>query len=710
MVTISKRIFYTAIGIIAFGSAVVATQGFPPAIARILSPVTLVVVLLVPGLLGYLGLTRSAEIDQRVLIYAVGLSATILMFFGFFVNLVHQIGGGTPLRPVTVWLSYALLLGGLGWGVERRVPDAEFEFVIPTTLRPYLYTTIPITAMVGALLMDRGGSNWISLSVLVLVFVFFAVGAFRPAGRGVLLYCLSLGLLLQNTFASQYLFWRDQVKEANLVYHILHSGYWNPFALPHANKATMLAIVILHPLHVLLTGVDIRFAFKFVYPVIFALTPVVMYWTFAHRNRPRAGYFAAGAFMFSFPFITVLSRNTRTGMAILFIALFLRVLLDVEVPPRARRYLLSVFGISVFVSHYGTGYMFFVMLVGGFVIANLARPILRRSRADTETLPVLSVVIVALLATAWYIYISPHSASFGTFVGFLVSFTEKLQHGFFQPSHSATAHYATESLSSISLTGTKLLTFVLFGVIGLGWLVAFARAIRGREGVEVNLTYLAVTALGGALISVTFLPVAKFNTARTLMISLVVVAPLFFIGVDGLRRAIDGRVHVPRSVPVLVCLGLLLPYFVFASGLLAATVTHDYSPNELAYRSGVIHHGSPKATSYLFKQYQPRTGTTASQWLQRYASGDVYGSGWPGNPDPGSMAARETPSRYGYSYHGNVSAATSGSCLYLGPMSVRAGVISLPARHLSSAFSRTSQLNTADKSKVYANSGARLYC
>lgn len=706
MVAVSKRLLYGFTATITAGAGLVAVALPETVVAELASPATLLLVLLLPGLLGYLGLTKKTTIDRRAVTYAVGLSAALLMGLGALLNLTHLVTSVEPLRPFPVWLAFSLLLGLLGFGVDRRVPGDRLELVIPGTVRPYLLVAIPIAAGGGSLLVEGGWSNWFVLLTLIVIALVYTMGAVDPSHRVALLYCVALGLLLHNTLISEFLLWGDQGKEANLVYTVLQAGYWDPAMLPRANKAVMLEIVILHPVRSLLTGLGVNHLFKIAHPLVFAVAPVALYQTFALRDRARAGYLAAGAVMFFFSFFTVLARNTRTAIAILFIVLFMMALLDTEVAGSGRGTLLSVFGIAVFVSHYGAGYMFLATVMGGLVVGIVGRKIIGQRNRAHEQLPVVPVVLIVIANYAWYTYVPPNAATLNTLVGFFLEFSQKLQSGFFQPTNSATANYAASSFSSISLNGIKALTVVLFALIGLGWLTALARSWRGETGIETNVSYLGLASIAGALAAITFLPVERFNTARTIAVSLAVVAPLFAIGVEGVLSHVPRSVSVPDWTSTAICLAVLLPFFAFSSGLLAATATNDYSPNVLVYRDSVVTDGSPASQSYLYKQYLPDTGARGGQWLASYGTGTIFGSQWPGNPTTGTVGG---PSPQ-YEYRGNITAAPASSCIYLSPLSVDAGVIRLPAGHFENEFMQTSELDLATRSRVYANGGATLRC
>lgn len=75
----------------------------------------------------------------------------------------------------------------------------------------------------------------------------------------------------------------------------------------------MLQIVVLHPVYALVTGLDLVWVFKLVHPLVFSLTPVVLYWTSRKFTDDRVAFLSAFLWMALFSFFIVLSRNTRTS-------------------------------------------------------------------------------------------------------------------------------------------------------------------------------------------------------------------------------------------------------------------------------------------------------------------------------------------------------------------------------------------------------------
>lgn len=711
MVSISHRRLFLGLGTGTLSTALTVVIFPETVLTELIAPFSLLLTLAVPGILLYLSLTRSRDVNHRTVTYGFGLSASLLMLLGFLLNLPYRVAGIDSLTPLFVWLSFGALLLLLYYAVQSRVPSNSIEIGLPLSLRPYLYLSLPVASGIGSILVGGGETNVIVLLALGAIVLVYSIGTFDTSNKGTLLYCVALGLLLHNSLITDALVWGDQAAESGLVYTVLQVGHWDPATLPSANKAVMLRIVIHHPMQVLLTGLDISHIFKISHPLMFAVTPVALYYVFADRNQTLVGYIAAGAFMMYFPFITVLARNTRTGAAIMFIVLFLYALLDNHTPATVRRILLSVFGISVFVSHYGTGYMFLTILVTAFLLVQFGRRTFKRIDSRQQQLPAVPLLIISLVSMAWYTYISPNSATLRTLSGFVLELVEKLQQGFFQPSSSSTASYATESYSSLSLSGIKGLTVVLFALIGIGWLVAAFRAWRGEEcvyGVESNLSYLSIAAVAGALVAVTFLPISKFNTARTTAVVLAIVSPLFAIGIQSVLKLTLKEISFPNWVTPLACLTIIIPFFIFSTGLLAATVTHDYSPNVLVYQNEIIDDGSPSAKSYLFKQHIPPTETHAARWLGDYATGEIFGSQWPGTPDPGSLFHRTKSTSY--SYTANVSAASAGDCIYFDPISERANVVLLPSGPIDDVLLSASEVDTSTRAQVYENGGASLYC
>lgn len=700
-----------------------------------------VYVSVLPGalLLRFLRIDLNRRVDFAL--YAVGLSLFSVMAYGTVVNFaLHSVGVAKPLS--TGWIvgsmgAATLVLTGLYYvryrGESEEVTVNSARLYNPTTLSLLL---LPFLGIYGALLLTAFTSNILllilyaavaTIPVLVLVDVL-------PRDRYVLaIWTISLALLLQNTLTGPFLAWGDQPKEANIVMLVLERGLWDPTlgttSDVRVNKYMMLRLGILHPIHKLVTGVGIVPLFKIVHPLLFSITPVALYRAYEEVFGDRTAFLGAFLYMSLFSFFVVLSRNTRTATALLFLALLLLLIVSTNISDVHRKLLAIPFALSIAVSHYGVSYVFLLgllLVVPAYVgLRWLSGGHLRTIVAERAGITsAWFVFLYAAFTFSWYIYAAPQASTFRMLIGFGANFVHQLQEQFLtSPSESATVNLVARSWESIVMEVLVPLNLLIGLVIGIGILATVVRRGIDEERIEIDAEYLTYASVFMGVFGITFLPVERFNTARTYPISLLFFAPFLVVGVRELTQQLDNRFESPRlpefdRQTVLNLAGVvLLVYFLLNSGFVSAVAVHEYSPNVLVEKGRVMDEGRPAEAAYFYKQYPTRYEAESSTWLLTHAEpgSRVYVSGWPGgvaipvgyDPPPGFAENRVTIDRTSFDPEGSVGRGY----VFLGPFSVLAGVIRYPGDHFVFRYALTKDLRDqwADKNRVYSNGGSVIY-
>lgn len=122
----------------------------------------------------------------------------------------------------------------------------------------------------------------------------------------------------------------------------------------------MLRIVILHPVYALFTDLQLIWVFKLVHPLLFSVTPVALYEAY------RRNTISVLLFVSLFSFFIVLSRNTRTATALLFLSLLALLIADDYLDDVHRKLLAIVFVAGIVVSHYGVSCMVMVGIAAAY--------------------------------------------------------------------------------------------------------------------------------------------------------------------------------------------------------------------------------------------------------------------------------------------------------------------------------------------------------
>jgi len=713
--------------------AVVAVERLGLDLPVVREIVAVVYLTLVPGYL----LLRIADIDPgrvETVLFSVGLSLVSLMAVGVVANfLLRALGVARPISELPMVLAIAVFVGGLTAVYAVRVDDTRWievdtrRLTSPSVLA---FALLPVAGVYGALILTRFGNNYLLIVLYAVLLAIPALAALGKIPRELFPYALwtvALTLLLQNSLSGHYMAWGDSPKEARLALAVLADGYWEPAAAPaFGSKFTMLRIVILHPIYALFTDLRFVWEFKVVHPLIFSLTPVALYRAYQRYTAPTTAFLSALLYVSLFSFFVVLSRNTRTATALFFIALFVLLIANERLAPDRKKLLAIVFVAGIVVSHYGVSYM----IMAAMALAIPAERVLGRLRptiatTDRLTSPVFGLLYGTMLF-AWYIYASPGSKAFNLLIGFGQSFTDRLADQFLAnpDSTSASTRYLTSNFTSTTLDALKLYNVLVGAVIVVGLGLTYWRVFR-NEDIEFDSEYLAYASVALAVFGITFLPVERFNTARTYPTTLLFFAPFFVVGIrEVIRRLRTSTPAVTRTGAHRIAAVALVLFLALNIGFVSAAITNEYSTNALVEKDRIMDNGHPTEKNYFYKQYPTVYGVQSTDWM--HAAGlnnsTVFLSGWPGGMKGAvghrtlSGATEDRPYFRGQSIQREMLANESqldGGYVYLSAFSHEGlgDVIRLPSGHFAFEYTRTHEAKEhwENKSLVYVNGGSSVY-
>ncbi|MFB6253190.1 MAG: DUF2206 domain-containing protein [Halobacteriaceae archaeon] len=681
------------------------------------------------------------------------------MATGSVINFVFPLVG--IANPISIGpLSFGIAIGILSLLATYYYRGDSLSVTVPIDHLwypwPLFLLLLPLVAILGARLITRTGNNSVILLLLAVIAALPAAVCRNWLPSRLLpfaVWSIAIALLLHNTLIGNFLAWGDQPKEAFLAGRVLAEGFWNPVRAPHASKNAMLRIVLLHPLYSLFTGINLIWEFKIIHPLLFSFTPVALYQTYKRYVADRGAFLVTYLFMSLFSFFIVLSRNTRTSTAIFFLALLILVVSDRETDRISKKWLSLIFGFSIIVSHYGTSYIILLSLVLVSGILLLRDWFLTDSQSPITT--VAFGLFYITLAFAWYIYVSAQSTTFNAFISFGEHFFITLRNQFIgTPQSSTTVKYVATQFHSITLQALKYLNIVIGITAMIGLISAVLRRFQDVRGSASELPfddeYLVFGLIFFGLFGITFLPIARFNTARTLAITMVVFLPFVYWGIaklvswlinihqvgtqktvtvpslnqiipsqskfplilgtaPQLRTGHDTSVNYKYALGVLTAIAML--YFIFNSGLFAASVTHGYAPNELIEKDRVMTMGSEAEKRYFYNQYKTEYSVSSSRWLLKEITPGttVYGR----RPVTTTYKTEIKKSKVNI-YLGMPGNDTKSGFLYLSSRSYISGIYPgergsrLPIRK-SGKDSTSLLFQKSGFSKVYVNGGSVVY-
>jgi uncharacterized membrane protein len=675
----------------------------------------------VPGYLLFRLISARPQSYAETAVYVVGLSLVSLMGFGLLINFgLRAVGIADPISELPVVLSTMCITVVLTAVYYSFVEEEGLLWVDTQALGKYririlLLSLLPLIAVYGALALTRYSNNTLLLSLygIIAVIPIFALWGWLPARLfSFAVWVVALSLLLQNTLTGAFLAWGDQGTEVNLIRTVLQAGYWDPAREGIlTGKWTMLRIVILHPIYTLFTDLEIVWVYKIIQPVLFSFAPVALYRAYQNVVDQKAALISVYLFMSLFSFYVVLSRNSRTATAVLFMTIFALLVAENNLSTVKKRILALLMVLGIVVSHYGAAYMFFAGIIAVVPVVLILDHVTEGVNKDITTPQFAAFYVSATLG--WYIFSSASSGTYQLLINFGNDFVNTLASEYLvNPGEtSASVRQATANFDSIVIEILQYYNIALGGIIVLGVALAYLGIISDRTDFDVDEEYLAYATVFLLVFAITFLPVARFNTARTYPITMLFFAPFFVIGIREAVGLVRGQELIGSGALRHIAAVIIIGYFVLNVGLVSAVVADEYSPNALAEKDRITEDGSSSSKQYFYKQYHTSSTVESSVWLQTNggAGKTVFTSEWPGGL---SLPA-------GYNRIDEITAQSSDKTrkaiprdesvgdgyVYLNSFSYRGNVIAYPPGQFGFEYDRRTEVEDKwdDKDRIYHN-------
>ena len=344
-----------------------------------------------PGLLVlYIMKLDKLKLIEKV-VFSVGLSVFLLMFIGLLMNSIYPLFGyHTPLSSESLLVSFSIvmvILSAIAY-LRNRSSFLLSSDNLKLNVREKAYLLIPslfpLLAIIGMRVMNNTSNNVVLIILLLMIpgyTIFLAVRHNKVPqtiyGPVILLYSVSLVLLL--ALRSNYILGYDIHDEYYIFKQTLQHGIWQPVV----NNAldSCLSISILPTIYQSFLNINSEYLFKILYPLLFSISPLIVYLIARqYLNAPRS-FLAAVFFMSQYIFLNA-ELDTRAVVAILFFGLSIAILFHNELKSFDRYLLFIIFSTSVIFSHYTTAYIFLFVLILTWLIVQLVQRFIWHSKSD----------------------------------------------------------------------------------------------------------------------------------------------------------------------------------------------------------------------------------------------------------------------------------------------------------------------------------------
>jgi len=526
--------------------------------------------LFVPGFLLLRILKLHALSTVETVAYTIGISLSVIMLVGFFINLIFPSFGVTkPLSLPYILLAFSIvvaILGLLSYLYDREycycTPPATLDLKPLTAPVSLVIYAVPCISVIGSFLIGRYQNNALSLGSIILIAVLVLwITLKRPAYPEyiniLLIISISLSLLFGDLLISEYPKRLNVDGEYYFLNQVFQNNYWDSSIFGSANA--VLSIGILGSVFLEVLGVDPFMALKIIYPLIFASIPVILYTVYKRGLSNQMSLFAVLFYMFNFYYFTEALLLRRQQVALFFVVLLVLILTDKRIALRKSSILYILFTISLVVSHYAVSmnWILIVILTSSiYILLNVDivqifsnRNISYNIRALTGAISIYHICFLVAIFLVWYMYVG-FSALFsvvhagGSIIENLVSFMDISSKSPMIPSAMGVGFWDAPTQSKLY----RLLQYAAQGFIIIGVL----KSIYSRSYHKLDTCFqIAAIVFLIASIVLPFMSIIQ-NVARIYFITLIFLAPCCIYGAyqvyHGLCRLYGGLQQYSLSI------------------------------------------------------------------------------------------------------------------------------------------------------------------
>jgi uncharacterized membrane protein len=587
---------------------------------------------ILPGLL-IANLFKFGEMDLiKKIVYSVGISIFLLMIIGFLINSFGPlVGFSRPISFYSIIFSINCLIISLA-GLSYYKHHLDFSLTDPLkkckneifTIPSFCLFLILILGILSGLLIRYYQSSFVSVIFIIGIGILVILIAYEkiipPAFYPYTLFIISLSLLLSRTLSSPYLFGSDIHFELFFQQLTQLNSYWDPSVVPN-NLNTMLSTVMLPTIYSIVLHMDTISVYKIIFPIIFSLVPVIIYFLFNREIGNKFAFFSVFFFMSFYAYFLTLLWLPRQQVAELFLALFLVTLFEKELDNFKKNFLLILWTISLIVSHYATTYIFLVILLGVYLLIKIFS-------VRNSSLKLSIIFFYGVMTLSWYIFIAD-STAFRS----ILDIGDKIANAIMNDAFSKNSIDPNIDQA----LGSGMLNLPFWHSLGHLWqigtqffiILGFIYLILKYKSTKINVELIFFWIIG-ILFLIISIVVPFFASSlvidRIYHIVLIFISPLCIFGVLALTRlsAKLFRLNMLKSPQVVSTLMvvLLVPYFFFNAGaIFEITEKSDNFKLDLTRTADNIQFSS-QSTFFISGQIIPIEDVIASKWISIHSESE----------------------------------------------------------------------------------------
>ena len=365
---------------------------------------TLCFFLFIPGYLLFSLLKHGIKSRWIIASFSLGLSLLLLMVGGLLLNELHVFGLARPLVTGNIFIMLDVMtLVLLAFNIRRPfiVPKIKLHLSKELVTVATLLTLLPLLAIGGAMRLNNGASNILTMILFASVAILFVLLALRKNLKPIYPYALfmmAVAVLFSTSLRGWYITGHDIQHEFGVFQAVSNSGIWHAKDAARDPYNACLSITILPTIIAKITTISAPYVYKVVFQIIFALGIVPVYYFI--KGISTTSKALLGTFIFiSFPtFLNDMPFLNRQEIAfVLFALLLLTTFTKMARAPKTILTLLLIVG--VLLSHYSTNYVMLALIVLSWCFYKVL--MYKRKKGKAFYVPLLSmpIIIFALLIT-----------------------------------------------------------------------------------------------------------------------------------------------------------------------------------------------------------------------------------------------------------------------------------------------------------------------
>ena len=527
----------------------------------------------------------------QMLLYAIGLSLAFNMILGLIINLLYPFFGIVkPLSiiPMIITWSFVLAIFSL---IAYKNDD---KFFISTKInyqkllnpKVLFFVLLPIWTILGAQLVNFYQNSILLLLLLItlsIIPILIILNYISEELYPLAIFSTAISLLFHNSLISMFIVeWADASWEYSAANTSFINSIWNPTTYSQING--MLSITTLGPVFANFCNIGMVWVFKIIYPLIFALVPLVIYYIVRLQTSSKIAFLSSFFFMSVFTFFITSLGLARQQIAMFFLVLLFLALVDNNIKKIQKIILFVIFSFSIVVSHYGLASVFLIMLIVTSLVLTFFSFYNRHYRKQYSLIKPIFIILYIIFLITWYVYIAD-ATIFNSLIRIGTTILSNLNSSFLNPESTAGL--------DLLIRGPKLIINLIYKLFYLATsffiTIGILQILFKRENNKFNIEYLAFSVSAfGILLAVLIVPYfTAIDTSRLLHIALLFLTPFCVIGAIIFFNKLLAFIKILTKIK-----------WLNKNGKLDVTLVSIFFAIFLLFNSGVIHQISGNPTSF----------------------------------------------------------------------------------------------------------------